>query len=77
MARKKEDTEEKRSVIREWDRWAADHIPTDQKPTGNDGMIFYNYLRKQRPQLLNFKTKGQDPWQIIHQWLLRDRKVVD
>jgi hypothetical protein len=32
-------------------------------------MIFFNYLRKERPELLNFKTKGRDPWQIIHGWL--------
>lgn len=77
MARKKQDTEEKRAVIREWDRWVTDHVPAYRKATGDDGMAFFNYLNREHPSLLDFKTKISDKRQAIHGWLIREGKVID
>jgi hypothetical protein len=76
MTQKSEDTEFKRNVIREWNNWAGKHVPADRKATGDDAMIFFQYLQHERSELLGFKAKG-DRWQIIHGWLLRERKVTD
>jgi hypothetical protein len=70
-------SEAKTSVVREWDRWAAKHVPSNQKASGNDGFAFYQYLRKEQPELLNFKTGEADRWQTVHAWLLREGKVKD
>jgi hypothetical protein len=77
MARRSEDSEARRLVIREWDHWVAENVPTDRKATGDDAMLFFNYLQTQRSELLDFKSNGQDRWQIIHGWLLRTGKVTD
>jgi hypothetical protein len=77
MARKSEDTEAKRQIIREWDRWAVEHVPSTRKGTGTDALIFFGYLQNEHSEFLDFKAKGQDRWQIIHGWLLRERKVID
>jgi hypothetical protein len=78
MARKSEDSEEKRAIIREWDQWwAAKHLPTNRKAIGDDGMMFFLHLQNERQHLLDFRTKGRDPWQIIQGWLLQQRKVID
>jgi hypothetical protein len=39
-------------------------------------MNFFLYLEKERPDLLNFRASG-DKWQIVHAWLLRERRVKD
>jgi len=57
--------EAKRLVLREWDDWAAKNVPPGQKARGTDGLIFFGYLQKQRPHLLEFKTSG-DRWQTVH-----------
>jgi hypothetical protein len=39
------------AVLREYDRWAKGH-PNDAKKMG--GFVFFGYLKKERPDLLNF-----------------------
>lgn len=77
MSRQKEDIEAKRQLIREWDIWAKENIPSDRKANGDDGLIFFGHLKKNRADLLDFRTKGQNQWQIIHGWLLRESRVAD
>jgi hypothetical protein len=69
-------SEAKASIIREWDKWAAKHVSPGQTASGNDGMIFYGYVRKEHPELLNFRESG-DRWQTVHGWLLQEHKVKD
>jgi hypothetical protein len=69
-------SEAKKMIIQEWNRWAAKHV-TGQMASGEDGMTFYQYLLKDHPELLNFKTQDGDPWQTVHGWLLQARKVTD
>jgi hypothetical protein len=68
---KKEDA--KLAVIREWDAWSVQH--TEEAKTMN-GMLFFNYLQRERPDLLNFRERG-DKWQDVHGWLLRARRVPE
>ena len=45
------------------------------KAMGSNGMLFFEYLRQKRPDLLlDFKSSG-DQWTIVHSWLLTARKV--
>jgi len=39
-------------------------------------MLFFSFLEKERPDLLNFESSG-DKWQDVHAWLLRERRVKD
>lgn len=58
------------AIIREFDRWA-----TGAGPYGyTDGMEFFNHLRQNRPDLLEFKYR-HDKWQRVHGWLLSNRRV--
>jgi hypothetical protein len=62
-----------RAVIEEWNAWAKKH-PDRTRIAG--GILFFNYLRKKRPDLLlDFRSTG-DKWQTIHSWLLSERKVT-
>jgi hypothetical protein len=61
------------AVIREWDSWAKSH-PDDAKELSEAGMHFFTYLRKERPELLDFRYAG-DKWRAIHAWLLREGRV--
>jgi hypothetical protein len=72
MAKRAKD-EAKWAIIREWDDWAPKH-PDDAKIM--NGMMFFTYLQKERPDLLEFKSSG-DKWQDVHGWLLSDRRVKE
>jgi hypothetical protein len=67
------DNPAKGPVIREWDTWSKLH-PDEAKIMG--GMMFFTYLESDRPELLNFRDKG-DKWQTVQGWLLRERRVPD
>ena len=69
---KKEDAH--RSVVHEWDDWAASNLGPDSQATRTDALAFFGYLQKHRPMLLNFRNRG-DKWQDVHGWLLRAGKV--
>jgi hypothetical protein len=62
----------KRAVIREWDSWAALN-PEEAKIM--DGMRFFQYLQQERSDFLDFRAVNQDKWQIVHGWLLSERRV--
>jgi hypothetical protein len=63
-----------RSVVHEWDDWAASNLGPDIQGTRTDGLAFFSYLQKHRPTLLNFRNRA-DKWQTVHGWLLRARKI--
>jgi hypothetical protein len=70
---KKDDAQ--RSIILEWDGWAASNLVPGVRITVADGLAFFGYLQKHRPKLLNFRNRSGDKWQTVHGWLLRARKV--
>ena len=69
--------EDARDLIRrEWIRWRNEHIPLDQRPTGIDAKVFYRFLQRKHPDLLDFPCYG-DKWLIVHDWLLSPGAVSD
>lgn len=70
---KREDTLAKLAVIREWDAWAPKQ--SDQAAL-RDGFLFFTYLQREHPELLDFKSSG-DKWQAVHGRLLRERRVKE
>jgi hypothetical protein len=68
--------EAKRLVLQEWDDWAAKNVPSRQQARGTDGLIFFGYLQRQRPHLLEFKASSGDPWPTVHGWLAREGKII-
>jgi hypothetical protein len=69
--KKKEDA--RLAVLREYDRWAKDH-PNDAKKMG--GFVFFGYLEKERPDLLDFRAVGSK-WQTVHGWLRHGGRLKD
>jgi hypothetical protein len=69
--KKKEDA--RLAVLREYDRWAKDH-PNDAKKMG--GFVFFGYLEKERPDLLDFRPVGSK-WQTVHAWLRHGGRLKD
>ena len=68
---KKEDA--RLAVLSEYDRWAKDH-PNDATKMG--GFVFFSYLQKERPNLLDFRGVGSK-WQIVHGWLRHGDRLKD
>jgi hypothetical protein len=68
---KKEDV--RLAVLREYDRWAKGH-PKDAIKMG--GFVFFGYLQKERPDLLDFRGVGSK-WQIVHDWLRHGGRLED
>jgi hypothetical protein len=56
---------ERRAVIREYDSWAKKN-PDLAK---GDPILFFQYLQAERSDLLDFKSRGVDKWQMVHGWL--------
>ena len=50
---KKEDSPAKLAIIREWDAWSQEH-PGDAEI--QDCMLFFSFLERERPDLLNFES---------------------
>jgi len=69
--KKKEDA--RLAVLREYDRWAKDH-PKDATKMG--GYVFFGYLEKERPELLDFRPVGSK-WQTVHGWLRHGGRLKD
>jgi hypothetical protein len=64
--------EAKRKIIAEWDSWSASNKIMNATP--GDKLTFYNFLLKERRQLLDFRASG-DKWQDVHSWLIQTGRV--
>jgi hypothetical protein len=38
-------------------------------------MLFFSYLQSEHSDLLDFKSRGADKWQIVHGWLKSSGRV--
>jgi hypothetical protein len=47
-----------------------------EKPTGTDALVFFGWLQRERPHLLQFKDPG-DRWRAVHGYLMQMRLVSD
>lgn len=57
--------EAKKHILKEWQEFRKEQEPTDMLMFG-----FFCKLLSTMPELTEFRTRGTDPWQIIHAWLL-------
>jgi hypothetical protein len=46
-------------------------------PTGKDSLKFFHELQDSGSPLLDFQSRGQDKWRIIHAWLLGADRLSD
>lgn len=70
-------SEAKVLIIKEWDRWVSTQIIEQDRPTGKDSLKFFHELQDTRSSLLEFQSRGQDKWRIIHAWLLGAERLSD
>ncbi len=54
--------EARRTLLREYDKWAKDH-PDDATKRG--GVVFFTYLQKEKSDLLDFHAVGGDKWATV------------
>jgi hypothetical protein len=54
------------SDLSEYDKWAKKH-PNDATMMG--GFLFFRYLQNEKTELLDFRARDNDKWQIVHGWL--------
>ena len=64
-------------IIQEWDRWIMNQAVEDDGPTGKDSLKFFHVLQDTLSSLLDFQSRGQDKWRIIHAWLLSADRLSD
>jgi hypothetical protein len=64
-------------ILQQWDEWTLTQ-PTDPGgPTGKDSLRFFYELEDDGSPLLDFQSRGQDKWRIIHSWLLSGERLSD
>jgi hypothetical protein len=63
-------------LIQEWDKWITAQPTNPGEATGRDSLKFFIELQDARSPLLNFLSRGRDKWQVVHGWLLTERRVV-
>jgi len=64
-------------IIQEWDRWILTQAIEEDGPTGKDSLKFFHELQDSGSPLLDFQSRGQDKWRIIHAWLLSADRLSD
>jgi hypothetical protein len=64
-------------IIQEWDRWIVTQAIEQDRPTGKDSLKFFHELQDTGSSLLDFQSRGQDKWRIIHAWLLGADRLFD
>ena len=64
-------------IIQEWDRWIVTQAIEQDRPTGKDSLKFFHELQDTGSPLLDFQSRGQDKWRIIHAWLLGADRLFD
>jgi hypothetical protein len=65
------------AIVREWDDWIRTQ-PLEGTATGRDALKFFLELKAGRsPTLLDYRSTSQDKWQVVHSWLLDERRVSD
>ena len=66
---------EKQTILREWDLWTQTQ-PLQRNATGRDARKFFLQLRARRsPNPVDLLAHGQDKWQVIHDWLVDERRL--
>jgi hypothetical protein len=64
-------------MIQEWHRWLENHSIDPADVTGRDTLKFFFELQDNGSPLLDFQTRGRDKWQVVHAWLISERRSAD
>ena len=64
-------------IVQEWDRWVQTQRIEGGGATGRESLKFFFELQDQRSPLLDFQARRRDKWQIVHNWLLNEHRVMD
>ena len=64
-------------ILKEWDLWIQTRTIDPGGPTGKDSLKFFHELQDSGSPLLDFQSRGQDKWRIIHAWLLDAERLSD
>jgi hypothetical protein len=64
-------------LIPEWGRWLQSQSIDPDQATGRDSLKFYFELQDKQSPLLNFQTRGRDKWEVVHAWLVGERRAPD
>ena len=64
-------------IIKQWDDWLSRRVIDQDRPTGKDSLKFFHELQDTASPLLDFQSRGQDKWRIIHAWLLDAERLSD
>jgi hypothetical protein len=70
-------SEAKVAILELWDRWIQTQNIDRRGPTGRHSLKFFYELQDAKSLALNFQSRGQDRWQIIHGWLLDEERLSD
>ena len=64
-------------ILQQWDEWILTQPIDPGGPTGKDSLRFFYELDDDGSPLLDFQSRGQDKWRIIHGWLLSHARLSD
>ena len=64
-------------ILQQWDNWILTQAVDPGGPTGKDSLRFFYELQDDGSPLLDFQSRGQDKWRIIHGWLLGAERLSD
>lgn len=64
-------------ILQQWDNWISMQAVDPGGPTGKDSLRFFYELQDDESPLLDFQSRGQDKWRIIHAWLLGAERLSD
>jgi hypothetical protein len=64
-------------MLPEWQRWLQSQSIDPNQATGRESLKFFFELQDKRSPLLDFQTRGRDKWELVHSWLVGERRVLD
>ena len=67
--------EAKPLLIAAWDKWLKQRGINPNDATGRDALQFYYELQDTKSLLLRFISRARDKWDVIHDWLVSERRV--
>jgi hypothetical protein len=62
-------------VVAAWDAWATKRGLDNADATGRDALQFYYELQDVNSPLLKFISREREKWQVIHDWLVSERRI--
>jgi hypothetical protein len=62
-------------VVAAWDVWATKRGLDNADATGRDALQFYYELQDVNSPLLKFISREREKWQVIHDWLVSERRI--